>query len=37
MFATGLSATFNPLALKLSAWWKLQRLEFKWDVHNEGH
>jgi hypothetical protein len=29
MFANGLSATINPLALKLSAWWKLQRLEFK--------
>jgi hypothetical protein len=29
MFATGLSATINPLAMKLSAWWKLQRPEFK--------
>lgn len=37
MFVTGLSATINPLSLKLSAWRKLQRPEFKWDVHNEGH
>jgi hypothetical protein len=29
MFATGLSVTINPLALKLNGWWKLENTKIQ--------